>query len=152
MSMVVWYWCIFNRQSFQNHKCCVKKLTDVFIVKTITLTYFHHLPWMFFKDGPPFSFVVCLYRRQLGLISFPLLRQFICETWQKVAFLYRFEIKDFRRWITYGLLNEKKPSVNFTNILRAAFLYERFMRSFFSTWSLALYFFWRKKIGAKAAL
>ncbi len=42
------------------------------------------------------------------------------------------------------------PAVNFTNILRAAFLYESFTRSFLDL-DLRFFLFWRKNMDAKAA-
>jgi hypothetical protein len=47
-------------------------------------------------------------------------------------------------------LREHRQGVNFTNILRAAFSYESFARSFFVL-RFKVCTFWRKNIGAKAA-
>jgi hypothetical protein len=43
-----------------------------------------------------------------------------------------------------------QSSVNFTNILRVAFLYESFLRSFFVL-TIGFVIFWQKDSGTKAA-
>jgi hypothetical protein len=48
------------------------------------------------------------------------------------------------------VFNKHTPGVNFTNILRAAFSYKSFLRSFYvlTTW---VCIFWQKDFGAKAS-
>jgi hypothetical protein len=53
---------------------------------------------------------------------------------------------DGQHWAGSVLFYMCTPGVNFINILRATFLYKCILHS-----SLALYFFYQKKIGAKAA-
>ncbi len=70
-------------------------------------------------------------------------------------FLWRFPFWNFQGGGGVAVKPPPSPSLcscmDFTNILCTAFLYKSFARSFI-TYNLDLYFFWRKNIGANAAL